>query len=168
MVSTQTISSFNQMLSDVGACWGISFLKLDEQGCCFLKKEEIDIRLELSSDGSAIYFDALLGAIPDEAIKHELFHYLLSQNARDEKLRGCHFCIDESINKILLKFQADVDTLDSISLEAVLGNFITIAYEQFLNIIDVNHALTSGNDIDTHTGSTTDLDDVDIHSIIRG
>lgn len=147
-------STFSALLQELASRWGLSSLKLDEFGRCLLSSGELDLCLQAGTNENVFCLWAVMAEIPKGEEQLQVFAALLDLNHNDAQLRGACFCIDHSIDRILLKFQSAVDGLDSVSLENILNNFVEIAQDKQQKIDQIiSDMVQNASNQNTESGS---------------
>ena len=114
------INCFNALSQD----WEQDCIKLDDEGCCALETDDgLQIMIDASHEDELVFY-ADMGEIE---ISTDTFEYLLQKNLTAPELRFASFYIDEILNRIGLRYNYAIQSINEINLGNLINNFLDTA-----------------------------------------
>lgn len=142
---TGSQSTVNQWLKNLGG--GQVNLELDAAGCCHLVTQQgINMMISCGKDSRQLILLSELLNLPIPLSSH-LYEELLSLNLNVELTAGAQIYFDKRARVLGLLFSRDINTIDEIGFNNLLGNF----QEKVLELKDLIDALVFGASVDHGT-----------------
>lgn len=131
MNSREQIDHF---LTELGAKLGISNLCLNEEGlCAFTYLNAFDFIIEVPESGNTVAMHSPLMSLK-EIGNETLYKKLLILNFLGIETAGTTFAINQDTQEIVLCYRHPIEHLESTSFENLVGNFLEIAEEFWLQL----------------------------------
>jgi len=121
------IKSFNPILAEATTSLGISPLSLNDQGqCAYAYNDSQTILMYLSDAGQTL---SLVSFIWDDVSKFdtEMYKKILQWNHSSTELGGSTLGLCQKHNKISLKANFELETIDAVALGNIMLNFALVS-----------------------------------------